>query len=91
MTGLKNSYSGMGLGESGSEQQQVNRIMPTLQAKVLYETDISDKAIVEIFHILEEEDPMLFCQWEASLKQLKIHIMGKIQLEILKADVLRCV
>ena len=63
--------------------------MPTLQAKVLYETDISDKAIVEIFHILEEEDPMLFCQWEASLKQLKIHIMGKIQLEILKAAVLK--
>ncbi|WP_101875390.1 elongation factor G [Lachnoclostridium edouardi] len=89
VTGLKNSYSGMGLGESGSEQQQVNRIMPTLQAKVLYETDISDKAIVEIFHILEEEDPMLFCQWEASLKQLKIHIMGKIQLEILKAAVLK--
>ena len=87
VTGLKNSRAGQGLGEC--HDPVISALRPTLQAKVLYPPDIPHRTMLQIFHILEEEDPSLSVVWEESLQQLKINIMGKIQLEVLEQAILK--
>lgn len=86
ITGPRATRAGQGLGECHEMIFPVLR--PTLQAKVLYPPEVPDRTILQIFHVLEEEEPALSVVWEESLKQLKVNIMGKIQLEVLEQVVL---
>lgn len=86
VTGLKNSRAGQGVG--ACLEPVISALRPTLQAKVLYPPDIPHRTMLQIFHILEEEDPSLSVVWEEALQQLKINIMGKIQLEVLEQAIL---
>ncbi len=86
VTGLRTTRAGQGLGEC--YDTVVPTLQPTLQARVLYSSEIPDRAILQMFHILEEEEPGLSVVWEESLRQLKVNIMGKIQLEVLEQVVL---
>lgn len=86
VTGLRTTRAGQGLGEC--YDTVVSTLQPTLQARVLYSSEIPDRAILQMFHILEEEEPGLSVVWEESLRQLKVNIMGKIQLEVLEQVVL---
>lgn len=86
VTGLSSFKAGQGIGDrSGAD---IPLLIPALQARVLYPMEISDRAILEIFHILEEEDPSLRIAWDETLRQLRINIMGKIQLEVLQQIIL---
>lgn len=69
--------------EMGCHDKITYQILPTMQAKVLYQQQFQQE-VLEIFHILEEEEPQLQTSWDTSLQQLRIHIMGKIQLEVIK-------
>lgn len=57
---------------------------PSLISKVIYPEDVNVKDVLKIFMILDEEDPCLKVVWNEDLKEIHIHIMGKIQLEVLK-------
>lgn len=87
VTGPTNTFSGQGLGTHDKGVLPV--LYPALQAKVQYSSEIPDQTISQIFHILEEEDPSLKGEWESSLHQLKVNVMGKIQLEIMEETILR--
>lgn len=87
VTGLKDSRAGQGLGSC--RDLAVPSLHPTLQAKVIYSSGIPHRTMLHIFHILEEEDPSLGVVWQETLQQLKINIMGKIQLEVLEQSILR--
>ncbi|WP_312501709.1 TetM/TetW/TetO/TetS family tetracycline resistance ribosomal protection protein [Lacrimispora sp.] len=86
VTGLRTTRAGQGLGECCDAAVPV--LQPTLQAKVLYPPEVPDRAILQMFYILEEEEPALSVVWEESLRQLKVNIMGKIQLEVLEQVIL---
>lgn len=45
---------------------------------------LDEKTILRQFRILEEEEPALQVSWDDQLKEIQVHIMGPIQLEILK-------
>lgn len=45
---------------------------------------MDEKTILRQFRILEEEEPALQVSWDDQLKEIQVHIMGPIQLEILK-------
>ena len=85
LTGISSKRPGDGIGACSGAPEGV--IQPALRAKVLYDDGIPAKNMLEIFSILESEDPTLHVEWEESLGQLSIHILGKIQLEILAAEV----
>lgn len=55
----------------------------------LYIPEIPDRTVLQTFSILEEEDLALNVACEEALRQLKVNIMGKIQLEVLEQTVLR--
>ncbi|MDD6796092.1 MAG: elongation factor G, partial [Clostridiaceae bacterium] len=57
---------------------------PSLISKVIYPEDVNVKDVLKIFMILDEEDSCLKVVWNEELKEIHIHIMGKIQLEVLK-------
>ncbi|URZ17395.1 elongation factor G [Clostridium felsineum] len=63
-------------------------MIPTLKSKVIFDEKLNSNEVFEYFKILEEEEPSLNVLWNEKLKSLEIHVMGKIELEILKTIVM---
>ena len=61
-----------------------NEMIPTLKSKVIFDDSLNIKDVLNAFNILNNEEPALNVVWEEDLKEIHIHVMGKIQLEILK-------
>lgn len=81
VVGLKKAGIGTGLGCKSIHQYEIN---PTLTSKVSFDSTLNTKDILNAFQILEEEDPSLHVVWENHLKEIHIHVMGIIQLEVLE-------
>ncbi|MFS0816206.1 translation factor GTPase family protein [Lysinibacillus sp. 1P01SD] len=64
-------------------QSQPYELVPTLQAKVQYEGDQHIKEVLQIFRLLEAEEPSLRVLWQEKFQEIHVHIMGVIQLEVL--------
>lgn len=82
VTGLSKANAGEGLGEL-NESIKYNMI-PTLMSKVIFDPTYNIKDVLGYFKLLDAEDPALNVVWNESLQEIHVHIMGKIQLEILK-------
>ena len=67
-----------------SNEKVENEIIPTLKSKVIFDEKLNVKDVLNYFKILESEDPSLNVEWDSVLKEIHIHIIGKIQLEVLK-------
>lgn len=85
MTGISSKKPGDGIGTFPGLPERL--VQPALRAKVLFDPSIPARNMMEVFSILEAEDPTLHAEWEESLQQLSIHILGKIQLEVLTAEI----
>ena len=62
-------------------------MVPTLKSKVIFDNSLNIRDVLGYFYILNNEEPALNVVWDETLKEIHIHAMGKIQLEILKAIV----
>lgn len=82
VTGLTNANIGDGLGNI-LENTKYNMV-PTLMSKVIFDKSNNIKDVLGYFKILDAEDPALDVIWSEQLQEIHVHIMGKIQLEILK-------
>lgn len=81
ITGLNDTYPGMGL---GSEK---NSSKPLIQPVLNYAVDVRDNDVHSVLialRQLEDEDPQLHVTWSKQLQQLRVQIMGAVQLEILQ-------
>lgn len=75
-------------GRFGGEQtEQEKGVLPFLLAQVQAE-DVLPARLLEIFRLLEDEEPTLSVQWNEALRQLQVAVMGEIQLEILQQTIL---
>ena len=81
VTGISNMKAGMGIGIEDSTEEEM---IPTLTAKVLYNSTVNIKEVLKYFKILESEEKTLNVQYDEILKEMHINVMGKIQLEVLK-------
>lgn len=82
VTGLSMAAVGDGLGEL--TEGAVYEMVPTLKSKVILEPAVNKKEALQYFKILNAEDPSLNVIWEESLQEIHIHVMGRIQLEVLE-------
>ncbi|MGG3456208.1 GTP-binding protein [Paenibacillus rhizolycopersici] len=82
VTGLTEAHSGEAVGVLHDPIRR--ELVPTLQSKVLFEPPLPLKEVLRVFHLLDAEDPTLGTRWDEALQELHIHVMGKIQLEILE-------
>lgn len=58
-------------------------MVPTLQAKVMYEGELHIKELHRIFREIEAEEPSLRVVWNEKFQEISVHVMGTIQLEVL--------
>lgn len=74
------------IGDCVGELKQTStfEMVPILKSKVNFDSSIPTKDMLACFRILEAEDPSLQVVWEEKFQQINIHVMGKIQLEVLE-------
>lgn len=82
VAGLTNASIGDGVG--ALKEKAVFEMIPTLRSKVIFEPEVNSKEALKYFRMLEEEDPSLHVIWEERLQEIQLHVMGKIQLEVLE-------
>ncbi|WP_125772102.1 elongation factor G [Companilactobacillus furfuricola] len=81
VTGLSNTFAGQGLGDQKDSSQ------PLLQPVLNYAVQIVDEQIhacLTALRILEDEDRQLHVTWSEHLQEIRVQIMGEVQLEILQ-------
>jgi small GTP-binding protein len=83
VTGLTSTYAGQGLGTEPDSFSPV--LEPVLSYKAELSPDIDPHTALEKFRILEQEDPQLHIAWSEQLQEIRVSLMGKIQLEILRS------
>lgn len=82
VTGLSNLKIGQSIGRANENIQY--ELVPTLMSKVIFNQEYNVKEVLGNFKVLDAEDPSLNVIWNESLQEIHVHIMGKIQLEVLK-------
>ncbi|MFC7686891.1 GTP-binding protein [Ureibacillus sp. GCM10028918] len=80
--GLSNPQIGDVIGVEMSAGKEFE-LVPTLQAKVVYNGKEHIKEILQVFRILELEEPTLKVVWSEKFQEINVHVMGVIQLEVL--------
>ena len=80
VTGLTKTYPGQGLGVKDANEASLKPVL-TYRLNPLDE-DIH--ACLTALKKLEDENPQLHVTWSEHLQELRVQVMGKIQLEILK-------
>lgn len=81
ITGLTETYPGQGLGVSGDARSP--EIQPVLNYAVDPKSNDIHKCLTALRQ-LEDEDPQLHISWSSHLQEIRVQIMGEVQLEILQ-------
>ncbi len=86
VTGLTQTLPGEGLGAECIGELPV--LEPVLVYRIALPDGVDAMAMLPKLKQLEEEDPQLHIIWEEQIKELKVQLMGEVQLEILKVQIL---
>ena len=82
VTGLLETMAGQGLGMEKNLESPF--LTPVLSYCLLLPEGTDPMAVMPKLKELEEEDPALSFTWEEELKEIHVHVMGEVQMEILK-------
>ncbi|OIJ14264.1 elongation factor G [Anaerobacillus arseniciselenatis] len=82
VTGLIKAGVGTSLG--ALTKNTAYEMVPALKSKVVFDEKVNVKEVLSRFKMLDEEDPSLRVTWDEQLQEIHIHVMGKIQLEVLE-------
>lgn len=82
VTGLTKTAPGLGLGAEG--QGSDPQLEPVLTYGVLLPDGYDIHKALTAFRTIEEEEPQLHVEFDAHHQEIRVQLMGKIQLEILK-------
>ncbi|MEF2967709.1 translation factor GTPase family protein [Paenibacillus sp. M1] len=82
VTGL--SAAAVGDGAGALREKSGFETVAALKSKVIFEAGVNVKEALKYFKMLDAEDPSLNVTWEERLQEIHIHVMGKIQLEVLE-------
>lgn len=81
ITGLSDTYPGQGLGKTKDSNK------PVLQPVLTFTVDPQGNDIqvcLKALRELEDEDPLLHVVWSNQLEEIRVQIMGTVQLEVLQ-------
>ncbi|MBR4888392.1 MAG: NYN domain-containing protein [Clostridia bacterium] len=79
--GLTRTAPGLGLG--AEKQGHTPALEPVLTYRVILPVGYDAMKALQQFRQLEEEEPQLHVDWNARLRELRVQLMGPVQLEIL--------
>ena len=80
--GLSATWAGQPLGEDA--RGFGNSLEPVMSYRLVLPPDKDPLTVLPKLRQLEEEEPQLQIQWDERLKQIRVCLMGKVQLEILQ-------
>ena len=81
VTGLSQTRAGQGLG--GEEDWEGPQLEPVLAYRVFPPEGGDTHTLLSQLRVLEEEDPQLRVEWNETLGEIRLHLMGEVQLEVL--------
>lgn len=82
VTGLTQTYPGEGIG--GETESELPILEPVLNYELELPEGVSPQTMLPKLRMLEEEEPELHIVWDEALQEIKIQMMGEVQIEILK-------
>lgn len=82
LTGLSQTQPGEGFGIESQKSVPILEPVLTYQIELPKGTDAA--AFLPKLRILEEEEPELHIVWDEQLKEIRVQVMGEVQIEILK-------
>lgn len=81
--GLSATYAGQSLGAESAGSAAA--IAPVMSYRLVLPPQQDPLTVLPKLRQLEEEEPQLQIQWDGALKQIRVFLMGKVQLEILQS------
>ena len=81
VTGLSRTQAGDGLG--GVPASQGATLQPVLEYRMAVENEDAQRAFLRL-RVLEEEDPQLHLVWDSARKEIRVQLMGEVQMEVLQ-------
>lgn len=82
VTGPELTYAGQAIGEEGKDRDSF--LEPAMIYDVEIPTEYDINRAFSAVKLLEEEDPQLHVVWNEQLRKIQLHLMGEVQLEVLK-------
>ncbi len=83
VTGLSQTRPGEGLGAESASGTPI--LEPVLSYQIILPRGCDPRAVLPKLRQIEEEDPELRIVWDEQLKEIRIQIMGEVQIEILQS------
>lgn len=87
VTGISFASCGDGLGTEENTPQPV--LTPVLTYSVELPSGTDPHTALEKLRVLENEDPLLDISWNQRFGRIQLHVMGEVQLEILRSEIAR--
>ena len=81
VTGLDQTYPGMGLGANRTQTMPI--LEPVLNYQIIVPQGVNPVELVRSLKQLEEEDPQLNILWNEQLQEIHAQLMGQVQMEVL--------
>jgi len=81
VTGLDQTYPGMGLGTNTTKTMPI--LEPVLNYQIIVPQGVNPVELIKNLKQLEEEDPQLNIIWNESLQEIHAQLMGQVQMEVL--------
>ena len=82
VTGLRQTYPGEGLGEEREELPPL--LEPVFSYRLVLPQGCDSATAVQKLRELGEEDPQLHLVWNEQLREIRLALMGTVQLEVLR-------
>ncbi|MBE7031267.1 MAG: GTP-binding protein [Ruminococcaceae bacterium] len=86
VTGPRQTYAGQGLGFESNASALTAQ--PIFGYRVILPQGADAAVVLEQFRRLEQEETQLNVEWNEQLKEIRLRLMGEIQLEVLKQQML---
>ena len=83
VTGLTQTKAGDGLGEEKAAFASMPA--PVLIYRLLFPEGCDPRAMLPKLRRLEEEEPELHLVWDSELQEVRVQVMGEVQLEVLQS------
>ncbi len=81
VTGLDQTYPGMGLGANTTQTMPI--LEPVLNYQIIVPQGVNPVELMRNLKQLEEEDPQLNILWNEQLQEIHAQLMGQVQMEVL--------
>ena len=81
VTGLDQTYPGMGLGVNHTTTMPI--LEPVLNYQIIVPQGVNPVELMRNLKQLEEEDPQLNILWNEQLQEIHAQLMGQVQMEVL--------